>query len=751
MTELASWNIVGHATPRAEGPDKVTGMGKYGMDRLLPGMLWCKILRSPFAHARIVSIDTAEAAGLPGVHLILTGKDLEGVRTNRSAYKDEPALCWDTVLYVGDKVAAVVADDEDIAQRALDLIQVEYEELTPVLTAREAAQPDAPILHPDFAGYAGVREAPETPTNVLVALNRGRGDVEAGFAAADVIVEETYTTPHQHQAYLEPHAVLVDVEEDGTAQIWMSCQLPAANIGELIRVLELPQEKVIINSSYIGGSFGGKTDATGVYIMYQFARRTGRPIKLVFDYSEELMASNPRHPSEIRVKAGVRRDGTITAWQADAYLAVGAYSSYAPIPNGLRGVFEMGGAYRCENVAMTITHTYANLVPCGFARAPGMPQGLWAGESHIDLCARAIGMDPAEFRARNITRDGEPLMNGDTYQALRAEATLEEALRAANYSAPRPANGGRGIGTGHHSQGGGAAAAQVTIDANGGITAHFSTFDTGGGTYTIIAQVVAEQLGVSPQEVQALSFPSNRIGPLQGIGGSRGARVTSTVGHMAAAETAAKLKRLAAEFQGWDEERLSLRGGDVVNDGTGESIPFGQIAARTGEPLVTRVDIQEGASPYTAYGTQIAEVEVDPETGEVRVLRITAVHETGRVLNPVAFYGQLEGGVVYGFGETVMTETVYDESGRVTNPSFADMKLPTMRDLPELNEIVLESDVGDGPYAVRGIGEHTNIMTAPAIANAIEDAVGVRITSLPITAEKVYLALQEKRNGDGIR
>ncbi len=744
MTERTSYNIVGHATPRAEGPDKVTGSGKYGMDRALEGMLWCKILRSPFAHARITRIDTTEAARLPGVHLVLTGKDMEGVRTNRSTYKDEPALCWDTVLYVGDKVAAVVAEDEDIAQRALDLIQVEYEELTPVLTAREAAQPDAPILHPDFANYVGVKEGPETPTNILVTLNRARGDVAAGFAEADVIVEESYTTPHQHQAYLEPHSVLVEVDDDNTVQIWMSCQLPAANLGELLRVLDLPPEKVVVHSSYIGGSFGGKTDAVGVYIMHEFAKRTRRPIKLVFDYSEELMASNPRHPSEIRIRAGVKRDGTITAWQADAYLAVGAYSSYAPIPNGLRGVFEMGGAYRCDNITMSIVHTYANLVPCGFARAPGMPQGLWAGESHIDLCARAIGMDPAEFRTRNIIHEGEPLMTGDEFQALRADTTLEEALRAADYSSPKPANVGRGIGTGHHSQGGGAAACQVTITADGSITAHFSTFDTGGGTYTIIAQVVAEQLGVYPQDVQALSFPTNQLGPLQGIGGSRGARVTSTVGHMAASETADKLKRLAAEFQGWDEERLTLQGGDVVNGGTGERIPFGQVTARTGEPLITRVDIQEGTSPYTAFGTQIAEVAVDPETGAVRVLKITAVHETGRVLNPVAFYGQLEGGVIYGFGETVMTETVYDESGRVTNPSFADMKLPTVRDLPELNEIVLESDIGDGPYAVRGIGEHTNIMTAPAIANAIEDAIGVRITTLPITSEKVYRALQQK-------
>ena len=238
-------------------------------------MLWCKILRSPFAHARITRIDASAAQALPGVHMVLTGEDVRGIRTNRSTFKDEPALCWDTVMYVGDKVAAVVADDEDIAQRALDLIEVDYDELPPILSAREAAQPDAAILHPDFNNYVGVHPQ-ETPTNVLVKLERGRGDVEKGFAEADVIVEETYTTPHQHQAYLEPHSVLVDIEEDDTLQIWMSCQLPMANVGELVRVLDLPPEKIVVNSTYVGGSFGGKTDATGVYIMRLFAQRTGK-------------------------------------------------------------------------------------------------------------------------------------------------------------------------------------------------------------------------------------------------------------------------------------------------------------------------------------------------------------------------------------------------------------------------------------------------------------------------------------------
>ena len=515
-----------------------------------------------------------------------------------------------------------------------------------------------------------------------------------------------------------------------------------SNLGELARIMELPPESIGINSSYIGGSFGGKTDANGVYICYLMSKATGRPVKFVMDYTEELMASNPRHPSEIRIKAGVKRDGTITAWEAEAYLAVGAYASYAPIPNGLRGVLEMGGAYKVPHVKLDVYHTYANLVPCGFARAPGMPQGLWAGESHIDACARAIGIDPYEFRLKNVIHEGEELINTSTFEALRVEDTLREAARAAGYFDPKPANVGRGIAIGHHSQGGGAASAAVTVGSDGDIHVQFSTFDTGGGTFTLMAQVVAEELGVAAENVQTSPFPTTQLGPLNGVGGSRGARVTTVAGNQAAAEARSKLQRLAAEFLGWDEERIALQGGDLVNQNTDERVPMSEIVARAGEPVVGRADINETASPYTSFGTHIVEVAVDPETGQVTVQKWTAVHETGIVLNPVAFHGQVEGGIIYGFGEALMTETAYDESGRVANPSLADMKLPTMRDIPPLETVILESDVGDGPYKVRGIGEHTNIMTAPAIANAIEDAVGVRIHGLPITAEKIHQDLQ---------
>ena len=748
MSTNTTYNVVGRPTGRSEGPDKVTGRGKYGLDMSLPGQLWCKLLRSPFAHARIVRVDASAALALDGVHGVLTGEDVRGIRSARGSWKDEPILCWDEVLFAGDKVAAVVAEDEDIAQRAVDLIEVQYEELEPILSAEVAAGADANLLHPGLNDYPGM-QARETLSNVLVTLHRERGDIERGFAEADVVVEKSYWTPWQHQAYLEPHASLVQVDDEGRLQVWVSCQLPTPNRNELIRITGLAPEKVVFNATYIGGSFGGKTDTTAVYLSYLFAQRTGRPVKFTMDYTEELQAMNPRHPSTIRVKAGVKRDGTITAWQGEAYLAVGAYAAYAPIPNGLRGVLEVGGPYRCGNVSLNVHHCYTNTVPCGFARAPGMPQGLWAGESHMDVMARAIGMNPLEFRAKNVIGPGEELINGSTFEALRVEDTLTEAARTAGYSASKALNVGRGIGIGHHSQGGGEAHALVTVEPDGEVRAEFSTYDTGGGTFTLMAQVVAEELGITAPRVVTGPFATSEIGPMNGVGGSRGARVTVTVGHAAAVAAREQLQLLAAEFLGWTEERIAFRNGFAENEATGERIRIEEIAQRSGGPVTGRGDIAESTSPYTSFGTQIAEVAVDPDTGEVEVLRFTAVHETGRVMNPTAFHGQVEGGIVYGIGETLMTETAYDESGRVTNPSLADMKLPNVRDIPPLETVILESDIGDGPYKVRGIGEHTNIMTAPAIANAIEDAVGVRITDLPITSEKVLAALRELNGSSG--
>ncbi len=734
-------SVVGQSTRRVEGPEKVTGSARYGMDAFDRNALWCRILRSPFPHAKIVSIDASAARNVPGVHAVLTGEDVQGLRTGSMEWKDEPLLTWDRVRLVGDKIAAVAADDEDTALYALSLIEVEYEEL-PVLTdAVEAAKPGAPILHPEFNEYVGVTPMSE-PSNVYLRLHHEKGDVAAGFAEADVVVEETYKTPLQHQGYLEPHACLVESHPDGSLQVWVSSQSPSGVRGEVARLLNVDPEKITINFSYIGGSFGGKADGTGVALCALLSERAGRPVKFVMDYDEEFQNMAMRHPATMRIKAGANRDGSITAWEAEIHLAGGAYAAYAPVPMGLQGIMEIVGPYRIENVKIDSAQVYTNTSPCSFARAPGHVQSIFAGESHMDVLARALDISPLDFRLRNIVHDGDDLPNGHHFQDLRVEETVRAAVDTSGYEEPKAASIGRGIAVGSHSQIGGDAHVRVLVHEDGRIEAGLPTFDPGVGTHTTVAQVVAEELDVPVERVDVVGWSTDK-GPFDfGVGGSRGARMYTTASYGAAQEVKGNLRRLAAEFLGWSEEGITLQGGAVVNAANDERVPLEQIAARAGSPITGENSSVEGFdSPWTSFATHIAEVSVDPETAEVELITYTAVHETGRILNPVGFHGQVEGGIVQAIGGSLMEGLFYDESGRVINPSFADMKIPTSPDVPALKTVILESDAGHGPYKVRGIGEHSNIMAAAAIANAVADATGgTRVTDLPITTEKIYRA-----------
>ena len=747
--------IVGQRTARVEGPDKTTGGGRYAVDIAMPDMLWCKVLRSPFPHARVVHLDASRALALPGVHGVLTGQDVEGLRTG-NFYQDEPVLAsWDRVRFIGDKVAAIVADDQDIAARGLELIDVEYEELPAIFTAEDAIQPGAPLLHSDFNEYRRVVGL-DQPSNRYGHLVREAGDVTSGFAAAHVIVERTYRTPRAHQAYLEPHAALVWIDPDDTVQAWVSSQQPGAARNEIARLAGLDPDQVVVNPVYIGGSFGGKSDATGAFLCYLFARMTGRPVKFVMDYTDELGAMDPRHESTITVRAGATRNGVITAWQATAYFPTGAYAAYAPVPplGGLL-VREMAGSYRIPNVRIDSYQVYTNTIPCGYFRGPGVYQGTFAGESHIDAIARELGIDPVELRLRNAITDTahahtaasswNPIAQGpdERPQTIRLIETVNTAVEASRYWDPKPDGVGRGIAIHHESQIGGDTHVAVRIEGDGSIIAHTSSFDPGGGLFTVLAQVVAEELEVPVGRVRVEPWSTADFPPDMGVGGQRGARVTSLAGHQAAGAAKEALKRLAAEFLGWAEEKIVYRQGSLVNPDLGTSVAIETIASRSGQPVVGRGDPREGMdSAYTSFAAHVAEVEVDAETGHVELRKITAVHETGRVLNPVAFEGQIEGGVVQGIGHTLTEDLIVDEGGRVANPSFAEYKLPVSADIPELTVHVLESDEGHGPYNVRGVGDIPISLPAPAIANAVEDAIGARVRHLPITAERVLDALR---------
>ena len=736
--------MVGQSVPRVDGPEKVTGSAIYGLDAHMPGMLWMKILRSPFPHANIVSVDTSAALALPGVRAVMTGEDVKGIRTG-AMIKDMPLLAWDRVMLAGDKVAAVVADDEDIAQQAIALIDVEYEELPAILDPEDAVAPGAPILHPEYANYMGAPPL-DAPSNRYAGLNFAKGDLEAGFAAADIVVERTYKTPLLHQGYLEPHACLVHVDDEGIVQVWNANDSPTGALQEMQRLFELGDDAINFNFNYVGGSFGGKSSGTDVALAYLFTKETGLPIKWSVDYDEEFQNMTMRHPATMRVKAGVTKDGAITAWESEIFFAGGGYAAYAPLP-AIIGILEIVGPYRIANVKVDSHQVYTNTSPCTYARAPGHVQGHFAGESHMDVLARAIGMDPMDFRLHNVVAPGEEYPTGEDWKDVRAAEALRVAADAAGYYEPKPAGVGRGVAVGSHSQIGATGSVAIKVLESGRVEINHPVFDPGTGTGTIIAQVVADELDIPLDRIDVITW-STREGKTgdMGIAGSRGARMFSTAGYNASQEVKGRLQRLAAEFMGWSEERITLEAGHVVNGANpSERIAIEDIARRFGEPVGARTDEMEGFdSPWNGYGVHVVDVSVDADTAQITPLRYTAVHDTGKVLNPMGFTSQIEGAIVQSIGSALMEGLFYDESGRVMNPSFADMKLPTSMDIPSLEVVVLESENGHGPLRARGIGEHANSMAAPAIANAVADAIGARIDSLPITAEKVYAALREE-------
>jgi CO/xanthine dehydrogenase Mo-binding subunit len=735
--------VVGRPTPRVEGELKVTGKAQYSADVNLPDTLWGRCLRSPIAYGRIKRIDTSKAWQVPGVKAVITGQDVTGLRIGRCIY-DTPVLADGVVRFIGEKVAAVAAETKLAADQSLELIEVEYEELEPLLDPVEAAKPGAPVLHPDLLSYKGLPVPVETLSNVFAYLKWGKGNIEEGFKRADVIVENTFTTQVTHQSYLEPHACVVKTEPSGGAEVWSCSKTPFAVRGQLSNCIGVAKEKLIFHPTHIGGDFGGKGGFMDVPVAYFLSKKSGQPVKVIMDYTEELTAGNPRHPSIIKIKTGVKKDGTIVAHHIDFLFDSGAYASMKPA-GYLIGASTCAGPYRIASCLIEERMVYTNKIPCGHMRAPGDPQGFFANESQLDIVARKLGMDPAEFKRKNMLHDGDETPIGGHISHIRGKEALDKALQLAGYNKAKPKNVGRGLSFSEWSPSGGEGNVFVTIEEDGHVKIITPVVDQGAGVLTVIVEVVGEELQVPAADIELKQVDSTIVPSDGGVGGSRATRVYGNASYEAGVKAREELFAFAAQSLEVDPKELELDNGMILHKASKRKMSFAEAVKFKGAPIYVRGYYKSTEKSHDAsVSAQIAEVHVDPETGQITLRNMVSAHTTGKVINPLMHQGQIDGGVVFGLGYALTEEVLFD-GAKVTTSNFGEFKIPNIMDIPPLKTDVMENvPAGPGPYNSLAIGEVANVPTAAAVANAVADACGIRITDLPVTSEKVYRALRAR-------
>jgi len=735
----SSKQVVGNPTPRVEGELKVSGEAVYAVDVTRPGMLWGKLLRSPIASGRIKRIDASKALALPGVHAVVTGEDCTGLKIGRRLY-DMPILADGEVRFVGEKVAAVAADTEMIAEEAVNLIEVEYEETEPILDPVETMKPGARLIHPDVVNYKGLPKPLKEATNDFIYMTWGRGDIETGFRQADIIIENSFTTPVVHHSYIEPHSCVVETAPDDSAKFWSCSKVPYGVREQVANALQLPQEKLVFNPVYIGGDFGGKGDFMDLAVVYLLSKKAGQPVKLVMDYDEEFTAGNPRHASIVHVKTGVKKDGTIVAHHMNFIFDSGAYGAFKPNAF-LNGPHLSAGPYNIPHAFIEEHMVYTNKIPCGHMRSPGDPQGFFANESQMDLVAKRLGMDPIKFRQKNFMHDGDIDPTGEEISYIKTDETLKKALDDSGYHRPKPKNVGRGVGLVQWTGASGVGTVAITLDEKGVATISSAMLDQGGGTYTILSEIVAEELKIPLNQVKVQLLNTADGKKDTGVGGSRATRVYGNAGYEAALKAVEAIKQAAAEQMGASPDQITLAKGAALHPRMERRLSYAEIVKAKGSPIVAEASYNDNTKIHAAsMCVQVAEVEVDPETGQVDLKKFTSTHNTGTVLNPLMHQGQIEGGTMTGIGYALMEHVIIND-GKVATTNFGEYKIPTIKDIPPFKSSVTEQPQGAGPYNSMPIGETANIPTAAAIANAVEDACGVRIKSLPITAEKVHAAL----------
>ena len=748
--------VVGTRPVRPDGVPKVTGLARYGADFALPGMLWGDILRSPHAHARIRAIDTSKARALPGVKAVITSADFpeqkyEFLGPERVAvnfwHMTRNIMAREKVLYEGHAVAAVAAINKAVASEALRLIEVDYEPLPHVIDVDAAMQPDAPLLFEDMI-TRGVEPAPARPSNVSKRIEFKLGDTEAGFAAADEIVEMSFKTAPVHQGYIEPHGCLARFDADGQGEIWASSQGHFVVRAYTARLLDMNIGDVLVHPAEIGGGFGGKTVVYIEPVAALLSRKTGHPVKIVMSREDVFKATGPTSGSSMTVKIGVKKNGKIVAADGVFKFQAGAFPG-SPVMNATMCGF---APYDIPNVRSVGYDVVCNRPKSAAYRAPGSPISAYAVESTMDAVAAKIGVDPLQFRLMNAAKAGTQTAWGPKHAHDGYAETIKALLDHPAYAAPLAKNQGRGVASGFWFNNGGESSATVHITEDGSVAVATGSMDIGGSRASM-AMMAAETLGVAYAQVRAIVADTASIGYTHVTGGSRVTFATGIAVVEACNKVIDELRARAAMIWNvgkgevvWEQGCARFSGED---SGKFEPLSLKAIAAKravTGGPIGAEISVNAGgAAP--GFASELCDVEVDPETGSVKILRFVVAQDVGRAIHPSYVEGQMQGGVVQGIGWALNEEYIYDAAGHLLNAGFLDYRVPVASDLPMIEAVLVEVPNPNHPFGVKGAGEVNIVPSMAAVANAVNNAIGRRLTELPMSPPKVLAAIDSGGRG----
>lgn len=748
MSEKKEYKVIGTRPIRHDGVDKVTGRAIYGADFQITGLLHGRVLRSPHAHARIVSIDTSRAEAHPGVKGVVTAQDLPTAEDKMAdlgegavnlKYLCDNILASDKVLYKGHAIAAVAATDPHIAEEACELIDVEYEVLPPVLEVRAAMEPDAPILHENLR-TSSLGETGDKPSNVASHLQHKKGDIEKGFDEADIVIEREFVTGTVHQGYIEPHNATALYNPDGQLTVWCSTQGAFTVREQLAEILQYPISKIKVVPLEIGGGFGGKINVYIKPVAALLAKKTGKPVKVLMNRADVFEGTGPTPASYITVKMGATKDGKITAAQTSMAFEAGAYPG-SPVGAGAMCIF---APYNTENVLIDGYDVVVNKPKTAPYRAPGATNAAFGSETVIDELAEELNIDPLEIRLMNGAKEGDHRADGPVFPRIGFIETVEAAKTHPHYAAPNgKKHHGRGVASGFWFNIGLESSVTINVNPDGTVNLVEGSTDIG-GTRASIAMQAAEVLGIPAESVNPTVVDTNSIGYTAVTGGSRTTYATGYAAYEAAQDVVKQMMGRAAKLWDVDEANVQFADGEFSSiNGKEEQISFRDLSARLGEtggPVVGRATMNP-AGAGGAFATHVVDVAVDEETGKVEILRYTATQDAGKAIHPSYVEGQIQGGVVQGIGWALNEEYIYNDEGEMTNASFLDYRMPTCLDLPMIDAVIVEVPNPGHPYGVRGVGEVPIVPPPAAIANAIYDAIGIRMTELPMSPDRLLKAM----------